>query len=116
MRPEKQKNRTCIGPHRRRPQFAKILMISVREIGYVRRSEISKAHDEWPPFVGVDAVGIAIPEDRWGQKNPLNAHLEDDRAASYPVVVLGKVTPVLDLGFEVNGAFELIYAHFFPKV
>ena len=39
MRLEDQKNRTCIGPHLRRPRPAEKRVISVVKIGYVRRSE-----------------------------------------------------------------------------
>src|SRR5271169_6413390 len=41
MRLEDQKNRTCIGPHLRRPRPAERRVISVVKIGYVRRSEIT---------------------------------------------------------------------------
>jgi hypothetical protein len=60
MRPEKTKNRTGIGPHRRHPQFAKILMISDVEIGYVRRSEIRPDYDLSLTIADADCASCAV--------------------------------------------------------
>jgi hypothetical protein len=42
MRLEARKNRTCIGPHPGRTQAAERPVISVAELGYVRRSEVTE--------------------------------------------------------------------------
>jgi hypothetical protein len=63
MRPEGQKNRTGIGPHLRRPRAAEKRVISVVEVGYVRRSEFTKAENALSSDSHEEALCIVFGSD-----------------------------------------------------
>jgi hypothetical protein len=48
--------------------------------------KILETHDQRVPSVGVDAVRLAICEDRLFHMHPLNAHLECHRSAAQRLI------------------------------
>src|SRR5947208_2858629 len=67
--------------------------------------ELLKAHDQRPPFVGVDPVWIAVGEDGGLYKNALNAQFEKDAAASECRIAVGHVVSVLNDRFHLDRTF-----------
>ena len=43
-----------------------------------------KAHDQWPPFVRIDAVRIAINQDSFGQVYAADTHFDRYQPAAPP--------------------------------
>jgi hypothetical protein len=68
--------------------------------------ELLKAHDQGPPFIGIDMVRLARREQHFLHVHALDTHLEDLDSAAQLLVGLGEIAHDFDGRFQLNGAFK----------
>ncbi|MEH2505378.1 hypothetical protein V1290_004189 [Bradyrhizobium sp. AZCC 1578] len=68
--------------------------------------ELLEAHDQRPPFVGIDTVGLVIHHDSRMRMHARDAHLDRGKIAAPDRILLGHPVDACDLGFDLHRAFQ----------